>query len=72
MMIGTLTNVIDNVPGSLRDSHRFTKFEGLLERTAANGFEMREVSANEANLSMQTWRPSRASAPCRLRALQEQ
>src|ERR1019366_4426489 len=50
-MIGTLTNVITAVnvtEGHVNDS---PMFEGLLERTAANGFEMAEVSADKAYLS---------------------
>ena len=50
-MIGTITNVItavDVTEGHVNDS---PMFEGLLERTAANGFEMREVSADKAYLS---------------------
>jgi transposase len=50
-MVGTLTNVItavDVTEGHINDS---PMFEGLLERTAANGFEMHEVSADKAYLS---------------------
>jgi transposase len=50
-MVGTLTNVITAVeatPGHVNDSPMFAS---LVERTAANGFDMREVSADKAYLS---------------------
>jgi len=50
-MVGTLTNIVTAVEvteGSVNDSPMFT---GLVERTAANGFDMREVSADKAYLS---------------------
>lgn len=49
--IGTLTNVItaaEVTEGSANDSPEFT---GLVERTAAGGFDMKEVSADKAYLS---------------------
>lgn len=50
-MIGTATNVItavDVTAGNVNDSPQFV---GLVERTAANGFDMQEVSADKAYLS---------------------
>ena len=50
-MVGTLTNIvtaIDVTEGSVNDSPMFA---GLVERTTANGFVMREVSADKAYLS---------------------
>jgi transposase len=50
-MIGTLTNVVTAVEvteGSANDSPQFV---GLVERTAANGFQLAEVSADKAYLS---------------------
>jgi transposase len=50
-MVGTLTNVVTAIEvteGSVNDS---PILESLLERTAANGFDMREVSADKAYLS---------------------
>jgi transposase len=50
-MVGTLTNVVTAVEvteGHVADSPMFT---GLVERTVANGFQVREVSADKAYLS---------------------
>lgn len=50
-MVGTLTNVItaaEVTEGSANDS---PEFAGLVERTAANGFDVKEISADKAYLS---------------------
>lgn len=50
-MVGTLTNVItaaEVTEGTANDS---PEFAGLVERTAASGFDVREVSADKAYLS---------------------
>ncbi len=50
-MVGTVTNVITSVEvteGTVNDS---PMFKGLVERTAANGFTMDEISADKAYLS---------------------
>jgi transposase len=50
-MVGTLTNVVtaaEVTEGSANDS---PEFAGLVERTAGNGFDVREVSADKAYLS---------------------
>jgi transposase len=50
-MVGTLTNIVTAIEvteGSVNDSPMFGE---LVERTAANGFAMREVSADKAYLS---------------------
>jgi transposase len=49
--VGTLTNVITAVEATESNVNDSPMFAGLVERTAANGFDMREVSADKAYLS---------------------
>lgn len=50
-MIGVKTNIIVNVEVTLGEAHDSPQFVGLVERTAKN-FNIREVSADKAYLSM--------------------
>jgi transposase len=50
-MVGTLTNVITSVEATESNVNDSPMFAGLVERTAANGFDVREVSADKAYLS---------------------
>ena len=50
-MVGTLTNVVTAVDATAGHVNDSPMFASLVERTAANGFDMREVSADKAYLS---------------------
>jgi len=50
-MVGTITNVITAVEVTESNVNDSPMFAGLVERTAANGFDVEEVSADKAYLS---------------------
>lgn len=50
-MVGTLTNVVTAAEVTGGTEHDSPQFAGLVERTAASGFDVREVSADKAYLS---------------------
>ena len=50
-MIGTLTNIVTSVKITESYANDSPEFVGLVERTAANGFDVQEVSADKAYLS---------------------
>jgi transposase len=49
-MVGTLTNVVTTATVTESNVNDSPMFAGLVERSAANGFDMREVSADKAYL----------------------
>ena len=50
-MVGTLTNVVTTARVTEGHANDCPEFAGLVERTAANGFTMKDVSADKAYLS---------------------
>jgi transposase len=50
-MVGTLTNVVTTATVTEGHANDCPEFAGLVERTAANGFKMEDVSADKAYLS---------------------
>ena len=50
LMCGTKTNIVTSVEVSDGYAHDYHYFKGLVDRTAENGFKLKEVSADKAYL----------------------
>jgi transposase len=50
LMCGTKTNIVTSVEVSDGYAHDYHYFKGLVDRTAENGFKMKEISADKAYL----------------------